>query len=164
MTLQDWVTLQGGQRACATKFNFPFSSLGAWCRAARYPTPANQQRLMECSDNQIDFQQLLQAFVAKKNESTQGKPTTDRRLTSSVFVRDVSRLKRLFIELELPPERCNLLGEKITARWAHTHVTVREVRSAVAKLADEGKDSGNLQLIHRAIAEARNAALGSLTL
>lgn len=163
MTLQDWVAKHGGQRACAAKFKFSVSSLGAWCRAARYPTPASQQRLIECSDNQIDFQELLQTFVAKKNESTQDKPHTDRRLTGSVFVRDVSRLKRLFIELDLPSERCNLLGEKITARWAHTHVTVREVRSAVAKLTNEGKDSGDLQLIHRTIAEARNAALGSLT-
>ncbi|SUY95356.1 Uncharacterised protein [Citrobacter freundii] len=163
MTLQDWVTKHGGQRACAAKFNFSASSLGAWCRAARYPTPASQQRLIECSDNQIDFQELLQAFVAKKNASNQDKSPSDRRLTGSVFVRDVSRLKRLFNELNLPSERCNLFGERITARWAHTHVTVHEVRSAVAKLADEGKDSGDLQLIHRTIAEARNAALGSLT-
>lgn len=163
MTLQDWVIKHGGQRACAAKFKFSASSLGAWCRFARYPTPASQQRLIECSDNQIDFQNLLKTFVAKKNEGSQTKSPVVRRLTGSVFVRDISRLKRLFIELDLPPERCNLLGEKITARWAHTHVTVREVRSAVEKLVSEGKDSGDLQLIHRTIAEARNAALGSLT-
>ncbi|MEI9745871.1 hypothetical protein [Enterobacter ludwigii] len=162
MTLQDWVTQHGGQRACAAKFKFSVSSLGAWCRSARYPTPASLQRLIQCSNNQIDFQDLLQAFVAKKNEATQAGEPVVRRLTGSVFVSDVSRLKRLFIELELPPERCNLFGEKITARWTHTHVTVSEVRSAVAKLANEGKDSGDLQLIHRTIAEARNAALGSL--
>lgn len=163
MTLQDWVTQHGGQRACAAKFNFSVSSLGAWCRAARYPTPASQQRLIECSDNQIDFRQLLQTFVAKKLEAYQNKEPVIRRLTGSVFVRDISRLKDVFKELNLPPERCNLYGEKITARWAYTHVTVREVRSAVALLAKDGKDSGDLQLIHRAIAEARNAALGSLT-
>ncbi|MNT84478.1 hypothetical protein D3C72_2244920 [compost metagenome] len=101
--------------------------------------------------------------MAKKNEIAQDKSPVVRRLTGSVFVRDVSRLKRLFVELNLPPERCNLLGERITARWAHTHVTVREVRSAVQLLANDGKDSGDLQLIHRAIAEARNTALGSLT-
>ncbi|HAT7708276.1 TPA: hypothetical protein JAX41_004730 [Enterobacter roggenkampii] len=163
MTLQDWVTQHGGLSACAAKFKFPVSSLGAWCRSIRYPTPASQQRLIECSDNQIDFRDLLQMFVTKKNEEAQDKSPAGRRLTGSVFVRDISRLKRLFIELDLPPERCNLLGEKITARWTHTHVTVREVRSAVEKLASEGKDSGDLQLIHRTIAEARNAALGSLT-
>lgn len=162
MTLQDWVTKHGGQRACAAKFSFSVSSLGAWCRAARYPTPASQQRLIEYSDNQIDFQALLKTFVAKKNDAVEGNDPIVRRLTGSVFVRDISRLKQLFKELKLPPERCNLLGEKITARWAHTNVTVREVRCAVAKLADEGKDSGDLQLIHRAIAEARNTALGSL--
>lgn len=163
MTLQDWVKQNGGQRACAAKFKFSVSSLGAWCRSARYPTPASQKRLIDCSDNQIDFQDLLQTFVTKKHEGTPDQSAVARRLTGSVFVRDVPRLKRLFIELELPPERCNLLGEKITARWAHTHVTVREVRSAVEKLVSEGKDSGDLQLIHRTIAEARNAALGSLT-
>ena len=163
MTLQDWVTLHGGQRACAAKFKFSVSSLGAWCRAARYPTPSSQQRLIKCSDNQIDFHELLKVFVAKKNANTSNKAPTVRRLTGSVFVRNVSRLKRLFVELNLPPERCNLLGEKITARWTHTHVTVNEVRSAVAKLADEGKDAGDLRLIHQTIAEARNAALGRLT-
>jgi len=162
VTLQDWVTQQGGQRACAAKFNFPVSSLGAWCRADRYPTPVSQQRLIECSGDQIDFTHLLRAFVSKKSEAGRSK-AEPRRLIGSVFVRDVPRLKRLFNELELPPERCNLLGEKITARWAHTHVTVREVRAAVAKLASTGKDSGDLRLIHQTIADTRNAALGSLT-
>lgn len=162
MTLQDWVTLQGGQRACAAKFNFPVSSLGAWCRAVRYPTPASQKRLMECSNNQIDFYELLQRFINKNCNSTSEKNTT-RRLTGSIFVRDVPRLKRLFKELGLPPERCNLYGEQITARWSHTHVTVQEVRDAVQGLSGAGGDAGDLRLIHKTIAESRNAALGSLS-
>lgn len=162
MTLQEWVLKHGGQRACAAKFNFSTSSLGAWCRAERYPTPVSQKRLIEYSDNQIDFSELLQTFVAKKAEAEPDNEPVIRRLTGSVFVRDVTRLKRLFKELKLPAERCNLHGETITARWAHTHVTVHEVRAAVELLAKSGKDSGDLKLIHRTIAEARNAALGSL--
>lgn len=161
MTLQDWVTEHGGQRACAAKFNFSASSLGAWCRSARYPTPASQKKLIECSGNRIDFQELLQAFIEKKDAAEEGKPVS-RRLIGSVFVCDVSRLKRLFKELDLPPERCNLHGERITARWAHTHVTVREVRAAVAHLVKSGADAGDVLLIHRTIAETRNTALGSL--
>ncbi|POZ13657.1 hypothetical protein C3Z09_22215 [Lelliottia aquatilis] len=152
----------GGLRTCAAKFNFPNSSLGAWCRLERYPTPLSQQRLLECSENEIDFYALLQAFIAKRSAEGQMSTPDTRRLTGSVLVKNLARLKRVFQEMDLPAERCNLHGEKITARWAHTHVTVCEVRDAIGVLVASGKDSGDLQLIHKTIAESRNAALGRL--
>lgn len=162
MTLQDWVAKHGGQRTCAAKFNFPNSSLGAWCRSERYPTPANQKRLIECSDNEIDFYALLQEFVAKRSAAGQVITRDTRRLTGSILVKNLARLKRVFQEMNLPAERCNLHGDAITARWSHTHVTVCEVRGAISMLVASGKDSGDLLLIHKTIAESRNAALGRL--
>lgn len=160
MTLQEWILENGGQRACAAKHKLPASSLGAWCRGSRFPLPANQQRLLECSDNKIDLTALLRRFLAKKAESPTPSPT--RRLLGSLHVKDLSRLKRVFVEQDLSTDRCNLDGDHITGRWAHTHVTVDEVRLAMLSLRNKNKDPADVQLIHKTIAEARNAALGGL--
>lgn len=160
MTFQEWVKEQGGQRECARKHNFSFASIGSWFRLERYPKPASQQRILECSNGQVDFLDLLKKHIEKnKGVSTQ---TVQRRLKASVLIRDLARLIRVYEELGLPPHRCNLHGPKILARWETTHVTVGEVRRAVNELEDQGKDSGDLELIHKKVGEARKTALWRL--
>lgn len=160
MTFQEWVKEQGGQRACAKKHNFSFASIGSWFRLERYPKPTSQQRILECSAGRVDFLDLLKKHIEKNSDGNI--KTVQRRLKASVLVRDLARLKQVYDELGLPSHRCNLHGPKILARWENTHVTVDEVRRAVCELEDQGKDSGDIELIHKTVGEARKTALGRL--
>ncbi|MCW7418950.1 hypothetical protein OHD37_25805 [Escherichia coli] len=62
----------------------------------------------------------------------------------------------------MPAERCNLRGPRFIARWKHSHVTVSEVRDAIAVLELKNKDSSDIELIHKEISNARRSALGRL--
>ena len=161
ISFQQWVDSEGGQSACANRHGFPVASVGAWYRHERYPRPINQARILFCSENTVDLQALLTGFVEAK-KSARG-PVRHVQLKGCCLVNTLARLKQVFAELNIPAERANLHGERITARWSTTHVSVSEIRQAVLTLAESGKDYGDLQLIHIAIRDARTAALESLS-
>jgi hypothetical protein len=160
LSFQQWVDSEGGQVACAVRYGFPVASLGAWYRLERYPRPSNQSRILLCSGNNVDLQALLQRFV--EVHAPAANKTRRRLLKGCSLVNSVARLKQVFAELNIPESRANLHGERITARWSTTNVSVNEIREAVLALAESGKDCGDVQLIHTAIRDARSAALGRL--
>lgn len=162
---QAWVDANGGQRDCAKKYGFPATSMGAWYRLERYPKLETQMLLRDYSDGQIDFQLLMTDFLKHKRESSSSAQSSlkSRRIKGHLVVNEVERLKRVFTELGLPAERCNLHGKQFISRWKQTNVTVREVRQAIAQLDDSGKDGANVELIHKSINAARREAIGRLS-
>lgn len=160
VSFQEWVDSEGGQRKCAKRHGFPPASLGAWYRLERYPKPSSQARIQTCSKHSVDMADLLKRFVAANNNPLP--KIAARRLKGSYLVSNLQRLKRVLAELGIPESRANLHGERITARWSTTNVSVSEVRQAVELLAMRNADYGDIQLIHKTIGEARSAALGRL--
>lgn len=159
MTLSEWVTSEGGVLKCAEANGFSSSALGSWLRGERFPTPTHQSLLIAAAGKSLNLSELRAAYLDKREGKA---PARKRRLQSSLFVRDLTRLKAVFEELGLASHRCNLRGPQIINRWITTHVTVKEVREAVKKLEAVGRDSGDVELIHESIREARMTTLKGL--
>jgi len=161
VTLLEWVKNEGGIRKCSEKHGFTPSALGAWSRLERFPNPSNQARIIEVSGGAVAINQMRELFLTKRNSTEL--PARRRRLQGSLMIRDLTRLKQVFDELQLPAHRCNLNGPGIVARWVTTNVTVQEVRNAVSALEEVGKDAGSVEEIHAAIRDARRDSLRGLS-
>lgn len=161
MTLLEWVKNEGGIKKCSEKHGFTPSALGAWSRLERFPNPSNQARIIEVSGGAVAINQMRELFLTKRNSTEL--PVRRRRLQGSLMIRDLTRLKQVFDELQLPAHRCNLNGPGIVARWVTTNVTVQEVRNAVSALEEVGKDAGSVEEIHAAIRDARRDSLRGLS-
>lgn len=157
ITLQEWVANYGSIRAASEFLGVPASTLGAYCRGERFPSPPILRQLIVEIGDQVDFTALASAWV--KNHDT--RPPRRRRLRPSLLVADADRLRVIYGELGL-----NVSGiekaPKILPRWQTTKVTVGEVRAAVAELKQARRNPSDLSLIHDAIATARRSALRSL--
>lgn len=161
MTLSEWVNSEGGVLKCAEAHGFSSSALGSWLRGERFPTPHHQATLLSVAGHSLNLEELRVNYLERKGGKT---PAKKRRLQSSLFIRDLPRLKEVFEELGLASHRCNLRGPQIIKRWVTTNVTVNEVREAVQKLEAVGRDSGDVELIHESIKEARITRLKGLTI
>lgn len=162
MTFQEWVDRNGGQKGVAQSFSFGASLVGSWYRLERFPRTDNLTLLIAYSEGGIDVQQWAADYASRQKELRDGAVLRQNRIKGNLPVNNLSRLKSLFSELGIPSERCNLHGPRFIARWKHSNVTVSEVREAVAQLSQKGEDSGDIELIHKAINSARRQALGRL--
>lgn len=162
MTFQEWVDENGGQIGIARAYGFNSSLVGSWYRFERFPRTDNLTLLIAYSDGKINVQQWAADFAGRQKEQGNNSVTRQKKIKGNLPVNSLSRLKAIFVELGIPPERCNLRGPRFLARWKHSNVSVSEVRMAIALLNDQGKDNGDVELIHKEINKARKTALGRL--
>lgn len=162
MTFQEWVDENGGQIGVARKFGFTSSLIGAWYRFERFPRADNLTLLVAYSEGRINIQQWAADFAERQRQRSDGTSVRQNKIKGNLPVNCLSRLKAVFSELGMPAERCNLRGPRFIARWKHSHVTVSEVRDAIAVLELKNKDSSDIELIHKEISNARRSALGRL--
>lgn len=162
MTFQEWVDDNGGQTGVARAYGFVTSLVGSWYRFERFPRTDNLTLLIAYSDGKINVQQWAADFAARQKERRDEPAQRQKKIKGNLPVNNLTRLKAIFSELGIPPERCNLRGPTYLARWKHSNVSVGEVRDAVAYLNGLGKDGGDIELIHKEINEARRTAIGRL--
>ncbi|EHW9667356.1 hypothetical protein L3488_004290 [Salmonella enterica subsp. enterica serovar Agbeni] len=158
-TLRNIIDQAGGINRFSDASGFKKSTLKSWANGYRYPCGEMLALLVEYTGGALDVNALIETYRAKKTSSKKAGP---RKLSACRLVADLDVLKSLFEELSLPAARLNLKAPAILRRWKTTHVTVAEVRAAVAELAAVGADSGDIELIHKTIGANRSAQLAAL--
>ncbi|STL58538.1 hypothetical protein [Escherichia coli] len=135
-----------------------------WCLVSlrEIPRADNLTLLVAYSEGRINVQQWAADFAERQRQRSDGTSVRQNKIKGNLPVNCLSRLKAVFSELGMPAERCNLRGPRFIARWKHSHVTVSEVRDAIAMLEFKNKDSSDIELIHKEISNARRSALGRL--
>jgi hypothetical protein len=149
----------GGPSAFAIKYRFPISTIGTWYRGDRFPSACNQARLSECTGVDINFTDLRTLYLQKRVAL---KTRQNRRLSETMLINSMERLKRCFTESDLSPDRLNAQGQNLIARWELANVTVKEFRLAVSMLKRKGQDAENITLLHNTVNAMRRESLRRL--
>lgn len=156
---KELINQAGGPSAFAVKYGFPISTVGTWYRADRFPSALNQARLSECLGVEINFAEIRELYLQKKLARNLSRT---RRLSETTLINSLERLKRCFSEMEFSPDRLNLHGADLVARWELANVTVKEFRSAVSILKRKGQDAENITLLHNTVNAMRRESLRRL--
>lgn len=156
---KELIDLAGGPSAFAIKYGFPISTVGTWFRGDRYPSASSQARLSECTGIEINFSELRELYLQKRMVR---KISKARRLSGSMMINSLDRLKRCFREQQLSTDRLNLHGSTLVARWKLANVTVKEFRGAVSILKNTGQDAENIILLHNTVNAMRRESLEKL--
>lgn len=157
ISLQEWVKKTGSLRAAAEILGIPISTLGAYCRGARYPHPLIMRQLKQRIGDIVDLDSISESWAAQR--TTRRHPS--RLMRGNVLINNLDKLTRLYEEAGLSRSGLHNASHFLE-RWNTTNVTAKEVRTAISYLRAEKKDPASVRLIHESIGASRRKCLGEL--